>query len=289
MIWRILDFCNVRVYYGLKNTINYSLLNMNVSVEKHWNRLATEWRRTNKDRLWRAHSDAVNRALLARWLPCGPFSRLLKTDLFDEAVGDGLVQLLRAHASAVVGIDISPQTVKAAGGGGVAGSAVAGDARALPFAAESFDAIVSNSTLDHFRTRDELATALFELHRVLNQGGQLIITMDNRANPLVGLRNLLPFRLIRKLNIVNYYVGITCGPRGLRRILNGTGFDILETEAVMHCPRVLAVWIARWLQRHASRGLQQRYLRWLMDFECLANWPTRYLTGYFVAVKAVKR
>jgi hypothetical protein len=41
-------------------------------------------------RLWRAHSDAVNKALVARWRPVGQMDTLLKTDLFDEAVSDGL-------------------------------------------------------------------------------------------------------------------------------------------------------------------------------------------------------
>ena len=37
--------------------------------------------------LWRRHSDAINSALIARWLRPGAFHHLLKTDLFDEAMG----------------------------------------------------------------------------------------------------------------------------------------------------------------------------------------------------------
>jgi SAM-dependent methyltransferase len=262
---------------------------MTIGVDNQWNGLAAEWRRTNRDRLWRDHSDAVNRMLLARWLPGSHFKRLLKTDLFDEAVGAGLVRLLGEQADAVVGIDISPQTVSAAREGGVNGLGTAADIRALPFADGSFDAVVSNSTLDHFRTRDELLTALHELHRVLGRDGQLIITMDNPANPVVSLRNLLPFNLLRKMNVVGYYVGVTCGPRRLRRVLRESGFDVLDTTSIMHCPRVIAVWIARWLQRSASTAWQRRYLSGLTAFERLAGWPTRYLTGYYVAVRARRR
>jgi hypothetical protein len=40
--------------------------------------------------LWREHSDAVNGALLVRWLARESCGLLLKTDLFDEAMGEGL-------------------------------------------------------------------------------------------------------------------------------------------------------------------------------------------------------
>ena len=49
-------------------------------------------------RLWRAHSDSVNKALVARWRPVGQMNTLLKTDLFDEAVSDGLSPLLTSLA-----------------------------------------------------------------------------------------------------------------------------------------------------------------------------------------------
>src|SRR4029434_1314077 len=57
------------------------------------------------------------------------------------------------------------------------------------FADEAFDVIVSNSTLDHFGSWAELGASLHELHRVLKTRGLLIITLDNRANPIVALRN----------------------------------------------------------------------------------------------------
>ena len=86
------------------------------------------------------------------------------------------------------------------------------------------------STLDHFRSHSEIVTSLRELLRVLRPGGQLLLTLDNPANPLVGLRNALPFGLLHRLRIVPYYVGATCGPRGLRRLLPQVGFEVLESQ-----------------------------------------------------------
>jgi SAM-dependent methyltransferase len=263
---------------------------MTHSSKHYWDTLAVEWHRTKSDGLWRAHSDAVNRGLLARWLPREPIPRLLKTDLFDEAVGEGLDEYLNARADRVVCMDISHHTATTARARGAQGLLLGGDVRALPFASGAFDAVVSNSTLDHFKTWDEVISALFEIHRVLRDGGQLLLTMDNRANPVVGLRNLLPFPFLKRLKLLDYYVGRTCGPRRLQRTLAYVGFDVLEMEAVMHCPRVVAVWLARWLlKKHASPYLQAGYLSQLMGYERLAHWPTRFLTGYFVAVRAERR
>ena len=63
--------------------------------------------------LWRAHSDAVNAALVARWLPWQDGANVLKTDLFDEAMGDGLFPLLSTRAARVAALDIAPSVLAA--------------------------------------------------------------------------------------------------------------------------------------------------------------------------------
>jgi hypothetical protein len=83
-------------------------------------------------------------------------------------------------------------------------------------------------------------------------------------------------------------VGKTCGPRGLRRLVREAGLDVREVRAVMHCPRVLAVALARRLAG-APEPTQRRFLRALMAFEHLRRLPLgRFLSGYFVAARAVK-
>jgi hypothetical protein len=56
----------------------------------------------------------------------------------------------------------------------------------------------------------------------------------------------------------------------------------------LHCPRALAVACTRWLERHASPQTQDRFLAGLAAFERLERLPTRYITGYFVALRARK-
>jgi len=238
--------------------------------------------------LWRHHSDRINTELLRRWLPANRIDLLLKTDLFDEAIVEGLHSILTLHAKRLIGIDLSLPVMSEARLRYPHLQAVETDVRWLPFPDGKFDVIVSNSTLDHFESFDEIVVSLHEFYRILRPGGQLILTLDNLANPLIFLRNNLPFRLLHHLGIVPYFVGVTLGPHRLRHLLQGIGFDIIEVDAIMHCPRMFAVAIARWLERHASLKTQNAFLRFLMVFENCSRLPTRFLTGHFIAVKAIK-
>jgi len=256
---------------------------------EYWDASAETWQQAGQHVLWRVHSDAVNKALFACWLPEERVERLLKTDLFDEACCDGLYPFLASRTQTLIGIDLSAATVRAAKSRYSGLQAASGDVRCLPLADGVFSAVVSNSTLDHFESLDEIVVSLRELHRVLRTGGQLLLTLDNLANPVIALRNAMPFSLLHRLGIVPYYVGATCGPRQLRRILQQLDFEVLEVEAVMHCPRVLAVAVASVLEKRARPATQRRYLSFLKVFERLSAWPTRFLTGHLVAVKATKR
>lgn len=247
------------------------------------------WPKKNPQRLWRAHSDAVNAALLLSWLPTGQVEHLLKTDLLDEAVSNGLYPLLTLRAKRVTCSDLSFEVIQMAKSRHAGLMMIETDVRCLPFPDNTFDVIVSNSTLDHFESSDDLVTSLRELYRVLRPGGQMILTLDNPANLIIFLRNKLPFHLVYRLGIVPYYVGATLGPNRLQQVLKKIGFEVIEVDAIMHCPRVFAVAIARWMEKHTRPKAQRGFLRFLMAFECLSHWPTRFITGHFVAVKVIKR
>jgi len=254
----------------------------------YWDRVGDSWDICSQ-RLWRIHSDTVNRALLDRWLPEGRVESLLKTDLFDEMCSDGLYPFLKSCTRNFVGIDVSPATLLIARLRYGKLKTVAADVRRLPFADGSFDLIVSNSTLDHFESPTEIDISLTELNRVLRTGGYLFITMDNPTNPIVALRNALSFRFLNRLGVVPYYVGATLNMQELKLLLEGMGFEILDAQTIMHCPRVFAVALARLLDRYATPWMQRVFLRIMMIHEVLALLPTHRLTGYFTAVRAVKR
>lgn len=261
---------------------------MKCKPRQNWDSVIEEWAAGKQFRLWRRHSDAVNTALLRRWLPQRSGASLLKTDLFDEAVTDGLYTTLAAAADRVVGVDVSARVAAMAGRRHPGLVTKAADVRRLPFDDASFDTVVSISTLDHFERREEIGVALGELTRVLRPGGQLLLTLDNLAQPAVWLRSILPQSLMMRLGLIPYAVGKTLGPWRLQAACRAAGLQVEEVTAVLHCPRALAVTCTRWLERHAAPRTQDRFLAWLLAFECLEHLPTRLITGYFVAVRAGK-
>ena len=215
--------------------------------EDYWSAVGDDWERGRRQRLWRTHSDAVAARLIERWFQPSASGRLLKTDTFDEAVSQGIGDVLRDRCGSLVAMDLSASTLRAARPE-LRAELVAADARRLPFDTGSFERVISLSTLDHFRTQEEIDTSIQELHRVLAPGGELLLTLDNPANPLIGLRGILPYAWLHRIGLVPYFVGANRGPRSLRRSLEAHGFEVIEEGAVVHSPRVLAVAIGSKVQ-----------------------------------------
>ena len=239
---------------------------------------------TSEPRLWRLHSDAVNSAFVAGAIAGRHFRHALKTDLFDEAVTTGVVPLLAGVAERVSGVDVSSQIVAQARRHHPQLEARIADIRELPFADETFDLVVSLSTLDHLDTVEEIATAIGEIARVLVPNGMLVLTVDNRANPVVALRNALPGGALQRARLVAYETGPTIGPRRLERLVRAAGLRPRTSKALMHCPRLPAVVAARCVSD--SPLAHARFLRVAASIDVLDRLPTRYLTGYFAAIVA---
>jgi hypothetical protein len=109
--------------------------------------------------LWRLHSDAVNATLFARWLPTEACADLLKTDLFERGDGKrGCIRRCPERARRVAALDLAPSVL--CGNDAPSGAAGGGGRCPAPLlASDAFDVVVSNSTLDHFDTRDDTRVA----------------------------------------------------------------------------------------------------------------------------------
>jgi len=230
---------------------------------------------------WRRYCDALHTQLLDRWWPNTPVRRALKTDLFDEATGPGLVGYLEQRVPEVVAVDLSSMAVRAAHGRGVRRS-VRADVVNLPFANASFDLVVSNSTLDHLDDRQAIEEALRELRRVTAPGGTVIVTLDNPRCPVVAVRSRLPHGLLRRSGLVAYDLGPTLSGPTLADTLTQIGLEVDDTGTMMHTLRVTAIrsaarttdpaaWVARALRREGR-----------------SRWPTAQFSGHFVAVRATR-
>lgn len=228
--------------------------------------------------------------LIRRWADITSSGKTLKTDLFEEALGQDqfLFDLAKTNGN-IIGMDISDEIVSRAKKnsrqyGSDWGEYVCCDVRHLPFRAGSMDMVVSNSTLDHFRYTMDITAALQELRRVLKTEGTLIITMDNKGNltePLV--------RLWTWLGLAPFFIGKTYSIKGLKRVLEENGFDVKHATAVIHNPRFFTRKIVGFLHRLDGRRFDPWIRKGLAFLDTLENKGTRYLTGLYVAVKAVKR
>jgi len=255
---------------------------------KYWSENTPDSDKDEFQMLWREHSDRVHIDLISKWLPDKPFNKVFKTDLFDEYVCTGLYPFLSAKAEAVYGIDLSEPVTKNSRLKYPDMSTIRANILSLPFADNVFDLIISNSTIDHFQHLDNIVESLNELYRTLGKDGTMILTIDNLDNPIVALRNRLPYSFLNRSGIVPYYVGVTLGLKKLLEILAQTGFEILDKCFIMHCPRIFCVLIAEYFKKSASRKGQLRFLRALKMFEGLSKYPVSPLTGHFIAVKLTK-
>lgn len=268
-----------------------------MSDANYWDNLGAVWAQKRRQRLWRDFSDRLQFSLATRWFhpPEGcesqrrtPFSTVLKTDLFDEVAGAGIVSRLAASGLQVTAVDLSPVIVAAALSHHPGLHAFVADVRTMPFETAQFDYVFSGSTLDHFGSRDDIQIALHEIRRVMRPGGRLILTMDNPANPLIYLRNSPLLSVLRGLGIVPYQVGATLAPRALAKAVRAAGFELLAITAVMHCPRVIAVALAGLVELLPS-ACSEILMDCLMACERLEPLPSRWITGHYIAVHAIAR
>jgi SAM-dependent methyltransferase len=132
---------------------------------------STEYYRANEERLLREY--------------LGPLAgrRILKTDLWDETRNTRILWWAAEQGAHVYGIDISFPIARAARDEGRgAGQCVVADCRRVPYAADSFDAVYSMGTIEHF---DESDVAVREMARVLKPGGRAVVGVPNRLDPFL--------------------------------------------------------------------------------------------------------
>ena len=256
----------------------------------YWDQVLRERARVPRLDAWREYMCRVYTDLMDRWLPFARHGRGLKTDLFEEAVSEHI--LLPAMGQCSVGIDCSlaialaaKRRLEAYEG---ASFLIVGDLRRLPIRSSALEYVLSGSSLDHFQHHDQIALCLAELHRVLVPGAPAIFAFDNPHNPVVWLRNRLPFVWLNRAGLVPYYVGATYTREMALRQLEAAGFEVLEATAVAHAPRAVVIGIVALFERLGwNRPLSA--IRHLLEvFEKLQYLPTRYRTGYYIAFNVKK-
>jgi SAM-dependent methyltransferase len=222
----------------------------------------------------------VHLRLLERWAPSLPGKAVLKTDLFEEAFGaDALLDELDRRSGFAVGIEISPWTAARAKTRFATACLLSASAASLPFRPASFDLVFSNSTLDHLPPPD-VERALSEFARILKPEGLLILTLDNKHNPLHVFSHW-----VRRL-FGWFYTDRCYTVEEARAAVGRSGFRVTAATAIYHVPfpvNFAAKKASRFLGPRLDPGLD----RLLRLFDRGEGWPTRFLTGRHIALRAV--
>lgn len=262
------------------------------SEAKYWDRTVKELARKSVfDTLLSEQYRQAHWQLLVRWADIKGSNRILKTDLYAEAIHPHrafLWDILKMNEQ-VICIDISAEVITRARGKGKYYAPkspiqyVNCDVRCLPFASGSFGLIISDSTLDHFQHKHEIATALSELSRVLAPGGTLIVTLDNKGNITEPL-----YRIWLFLKLHPVFVGKTYSIGELKQALADVGLKVAETTAIIHNPRFITRRIVPLIRKITPFRFDNLIKRCLTFLDSLEGKKTKYLTGQFIAAKAVK-
>ena len=205
---------------------------------------------------------------------------ILKTDLWDEARNTRILVWASERGARAFGVDISMPTVLLARQAFAAASvrrpltAALGDVRELPFCDDSFDAIYSMGTIEHFA---ETERAVSEMARVLKPGGCAIVGVPNRHDPF--LRPLLA-TVLQAVGLYGYGYEKSYSKKALRQMLERAGLEVVAETAILFMPgwlrmldlachawcpplAVITALLVRpfaWLDRHAPAVRRHGYL-----------------------------
>ena len=226
--------------------------------------------------------------LLERWLPELQGSRVLNTDLWEEGVaGDELLFSLARRGARANGIDLSERVVAGATTTGLDAGVDAvlqqGSVTDIPLGDRSVDVVVSTSTLDHLENSAAHARAVAEFRRVLEPGGILVVTVDNPANAFDWL-----LRLVARLGLVPFPLGITLDHPELERLLRASGFEPVAHTYLVPAPRVLATVMVRIAALMPGLLADRAVGAVLRVFAALGRGAPRRM-GSFLAVRAIAR
>jgi len=262
---------------------------------EHWNTVASGWSLEGySNELLAENKKQAYLRLIARWADLTNSHRILKTDLFAEAfTEEQYIFEMPQTKSKMVAIDISRKIVAEAKHQARlhnvdASGYLCCDVRNLPVESNSIDLIISDSSLDHFSSEADIITALKELARVLKTGGTLILTIDNKSN--LTYPPYIFTRLWMRLKLSPYFIGKTLSSARLKNVLEEIGLKVEGSTAILHYPHPdgLVRWMESSLRRVSKGKLDNAIRKTLAYLEQLEGKRTKYLTGRYLAVKAVK-
>jgi len=211
--------------------------------------------------------------------------RVLKLDLWNEAINTRILPWMAAAGADVYGLDLSQVVTRRAHENarreGIDLSIVRADIREIPFRANSFDLVYTMGTIEHIAEyRDSLA----EIHRVMKIGGTAIIGVPNFWDPF--LRPLL-VAVLEAVGKYPYAPEKSFTRSELRRDVEAAGLRVVSMTGILALPGVLRMLD---LFLHTKKGLSPRWTEWFIrPFDAAeARFPWLDRIGYLVTAVATK-
>jgi SAM-dependent methyltransferase len=224
-------------------------------------------------------------ALLQRSFGSLKGKRVLKLDLWNEAVNTRILHWMKSQGAEAFGLDFSSVVTSRAlqNFGETEGPIhlVQSDIRHIPFATNSFDFVYTMGTIEHI---DEYQDAVDEVHRVLKVGGKTIIGVPHKWN--IFLRPLL----VNALDLFGKYPyspekSFSYGE--LRRVVEKCGLRVRNRTGIMAFPGILRMAELFLYKRKIPLYRLVRPILWPFDrLESRWEWPG--LFGYLIALVAEK-
>lgn len=204
---------------------------------------------------------------------------VLKTDLYVEAknIKDNFLPFVKIDKC--VGMDISFEVVRAASRNLVTSvpkmQFVVADVRNLPFKNDSFNAIISDSTLDHLPV-NTLPVLLLGLRGILKEKGKLILSLNNKLNFSVAL-----YRIIANLN--NYYISFSFNRLHVASLLINYSFKIINWDYIIPLD-YLGVFLAKYSK--VNKLINFMVLYWLAILKKISKvtYLKRFVCIHFITL-----
>jgi SAM-dependent methyltransferase len=251
----------------------------------YWDSVAKSVKGSHLERNVAEYKRQEHIMLLEKW--CGDLlneSTMLKTDSYEEAFGlDSFMDWLTLKSNSVFCIDISKEILMRARERHPSTRLLNASVLKLPFRNQTFDLIISNSTLDHLAFED-VPLALKEFSRTLRSGGMLILTLDNAHNPIYRLG----YFINKKIGHSAYVQERCYSKNEIVPMLKEAGFDVKEIGSIVHLPTPFNL-IAR-ITSPLNRLLCDLPVKTGIAIFSIFGLKGRNIhTGWFLALKCVKK
>ena len=224
-------------------------------------------------------------ALIQRFFGSLQGKRVLKLDLWNEAVNTRILNWMKSEGARAYGIDISFVTTSRA----LANSQLNGgplhlsqaDIRNLPFEDNSFDLVYTMGTIEHI---DEYQDALREVHRTLKPGGKAIVGVPHKWN--IFLRPVM-VSVLDLFDKSPYSPEKSFSSKELREAVERAGLKVCRRAGILTVPGIIRMADLFLFRRNISAHKLTPLFLWPFDFlETHWEWPGFF--GYLIALVVEK-